>query len=94
MQDDTIVWYGFDWSSEVAFYSERKSLTVPTWYDFQDTIDNTSNYLERAPSAFVVCDNPHKKDILAAIRAKHPEFPEQEVAACRVFLTDPGRPPM
>lgn len=29
LKDRPIVIYGYDWSSELAFYSERKSLTLP-----------------------------------------------------------------
>ncbi len=93
-EDDTVVWYGFDWSSEAAFYSERKSLTVPPWDDFEeDTIANWNKYLDHEPKAFVVCGSKNKEKILAALRAKYQRFPEQEIDACHVFLRYPALTP-
>jgi hypothetical protein len=52
-----VIWFGFDWSSEVAFYSERKSLTVPSWGNLEsDVIANQNKYLGTdQASAYVLC---------------------------------------
>jgi hypothetical protein len=86
-EDDTIVWYGFDWSSVAAYYSERKSLTIPPWRDFEiDAIVNTSKYLDRAPAAIVVCESPNKAKILTALREKYATVPVQEIDNCPIFM--------
>ena len=60
-----VVFYGFDWSSEISFYSERKSLTVPNWSNFEiETITNLNRYLPSLhPSAVVLCPTAHSKEI-------------------------------
>lgn len=92
-EDDTIVWYGLDWSSAAAFYSERKSLTIPPWHDYEidadfetDAIVNTSKYLDQAPAAIVVCESPNKATILTALREKYATVPVQEVDNCSIFM--------
>jgi hypothetical protein len=30
--EEVILVYGYDWSSEIAYYSERKAIMVPTWW--------------------------------------------------------------
>jgi hypothetical protein len=34
--DSAIVVFGFDWNSELAYYAERKSFTVPKWFARRD----------------------------------------------------------
>ena len=34
--DSGIVVFGFDWNSELGYYAERKSFTVPTWFARRD----------------------------------------------------------
>lgn len=44
--DSAIVVYGADWSSEIAYYAQRKSFTVPNWFkDYSLAWSNPSNYL-------------------------------------------------
>jgi hypothetical protein len=64
-KDRPVVFYGFDWSSEISFYSERKSLTVPNWSNFEiDTINNLNRYLPSLyPSSVVLCPTAHSKEI-------------------------------
>lgn len=52
-----IVVFGADWSSEIAYYSERKSFTVPEFFDnYDDVWNNPSPYLgDKMLSAVVYC---------------------------------------
>jgi hypothetical protein len=86
-EDDVVVWFGFDWSSEAAFYSQRKSLTAPAWGDFEmDAIANTAHYLDRQPAAIVLCPTPNRDRLLAAIRAKYGSASSRDIDSCKVFL--------
>ncbi len=38
--DSAVVIFGMDWDSEIAYYSGRKSFTVPRWADNQDWKEN------------------------------------------------------
>ena len=52
-----IMVFGFDWSSEVAYYSERKSLTFPAMVDENKTreiLDNPTTYLGGMPLGAIV----------------------------------------
>jgi hypothetical protein len=44
--ESAIVVFGADWSSETCYYSERKSFTVPAWYEKFDSV-------WKAPSKFI-----------------------------------------
>ena len=80
MKDETnptqpIIIFGYDWSSTVAFYSERKSLTVPPWGGFEsDVLNNYNKYLPNmTPSRLINCypsshKNFHKIDHALNIR--------------------------
>jgi len=88
-EDDTVMWYGFDWSSEVAFYSQRKSLTVPAWpwTNFEiDAIEHRERFLDRDPAAIVVCRSPNTEHVLSAVRAKYPAAAVETVSNCPIFL--------
>ena len=43
-----ICWYGFDWSSEAAFYSERRSSPCPTDWLELDVLENPGRFLRSA----------------------------------------------
>uniref|UniRef100_UPI003F948BFC hypothetical protein n=1 Tax=Rhodoblastus sp. TaxID=1962975 RepID=UPI003F948BFC len=88
-EDDTVIWYGFNWSSEVSFYSQRKSLTVPewSWKNFEiDAIEHRERFLDREPAAIVVCKSPNTEHVLSAVRAKYPAAAVETINNCPVFL--------
>ena len=70
-EESAIVVYGADWSSEIGYYSERKSFTVPNWYKGYNAVwHNPSNYIGKQKlGALVFCTNVYRKinlkDILA-----------------------------
>jgi hypothetical protein len=49
--------FGFDWSSELGFYAERKSFTVPPWFsDYARAWERPADFLGGVPlGAIVVC---------------------------------------
>jgi hypothetical protein len=60
---DVFVLFGYDWSSEVAYYAQRKSLTVPDWYLDKLKINHLEDYLDKTPKLVVFCNNQsHKYD--------------------------------
>lgn len=72
LSDQPIIVYGYDWSSEIAFYSRRRSLTLP-WGDWDvDAITNTNKYLpSMAPSLIVNCPNKNFDEINRLVKAKY-----------------------
>lgn len=87
-EDQTVAWYGFDWSSEPVFYAERKSLAVPEWDDFPlDTIRHTDKYLTVPPAAIVLCPTKSKDQIREAIINKYGAIKPEAVGECEIYLT-------
>ncbi|HLP81921.1 MAG TPA: hypothetical protein VK141_08040 [Nitrosomonas sp.] len=66
--DSAIVIFGMDWDSEIAYYSGRKSFTVPSWVDKQDWKETYSKIWQdpqpylggMALSAIVFCEDPDR----------------------------------
>lgn len=100
-KESPVIWYGFDWSSEAAFYSERKSLTVPDlaawkkslavpeWYKNAYVIEKTYLFLKDKPSAIVLClPTPTRLPVKDAINKKYGPIDYKEVAGCEVYLLD------
>jgi len=45
-KNSAIVVFGYDWSSEIAYYSERKSFTVPEWFvQYNDVWNDPAAFL-------------------------------------------------
>ncbi|MCK6374247.1 MAG: hypothetical protein L6Q69_09075 [Zoogloea sp.] len=87
-KDRPVIWYGFDWSSEVAFYSERRSLTVPNWGEMDvRVVEDTKSFLSQNPSAIVLCPTRGRDEaIMEAIARKYGAIQPREVAGCRVYF--------
>jgi hypothetical protein len=83
-----VIWYGFDWSSEAAFYSERKSLTVPDWESFViDSIKTPDIFLGNdIPSAVVLCPTAKYDIVKIEITKKYPLTTVHRVEDCEIFL--------
>ncbi|MBC5781730.1 glycosyltransferase family 39 protein [Ramlibacter sp. USB13] len=77
-----VVWIGDDWSSEYAFYSRRRSLTVPKWYDLEADMLHGRRYLSTAPSAVVSCLTRR------SWARNYPKLIEQETGAKPVRVAD------
>jgi len=89
-EDSGIVVFGDDWSSEIAYYAQRKSFTVPGWAKVYDTVwkDPASFLGGKELGAIVFCtyrNKPTFKDI-----AERPDIKRQpkliNVAPCYIWL--------
>jgi 4-amino-4-deoxy-L-arabinose transferase-like glycosyltransferase len=92
--DQNVIWYGVDWSSEMAFYSERKSLTIPDWSGIEvDAIEHMEKYLEQPAAMAVLCPGAARADkIKQAILKKYGPVRADIAADCMVFyLMPPAR---
>jgi hypothetical protein len=76
--------FGFDWSSEIPFFSQRRALVVPFWIEKQLTLTQASKMVDSLPVGAVV----YCPDGLLRIPSALPEFPDfrpVEIAGCTVF---------
>ncbi|WP_342624662.1 hypothetical protein [Pseudomonas alkylphenolica] len=86
--EQAFVAFGNDWSSVLAYYSERKSFTVPNWYkNYNDVLANPESYLGGLPlGAIVVCPaapRPKGRDLLD-LSFNNEKFKLMETAGCVV----------
>ena len=80
-----ILVYGYDWSSEFSFFSERKSFTVATWFrDYTGPIQNPVRYLGQEESAVVLCGSDTKLD--GTVEQYFRPTSKVRVKGCYVFL--------
>jgi len=63
--ESAIVVFGADWSSETGYYSERKSFTVPAWYEKFDSVWETpSKFIgDKMPGALVFYTNTNENQL-------------------------------
>jgi 4-amino-4-deoxy-L-arabinose transferase-like glycosyltransferase len=55
-EDKPILVYGYDWASDISFFSQRRSFTVPTFFPpYAEVIEDPARYLGQQPSAIVLC---------------------------------------
>jgi hypothetical protein len=56
-ENSAFVAFGYDWNSELAYYSQRKSFTVPEFFsEYQNALDNPQAFLGSVPlAAIVIC---------------------------------------
>ena len=81
--DENILVYGLDWSSELAFASQRKSATLAPWMKgYEESYKNPSSAFGGiSPGAIVNCILPvDQKDI-------HPTRDEMAATSNRIGLT-------
>jgi hypothetical protein len=88
--DQVVIWYGLDWSSETAFYSERKSLTIPEWSGIEaDAIENMPKYLQQPAALAVLCqDRSRRQKIETAIFRKYGAVRQEAIGDCGAFFLD------
>jgi len=97
--DARILVYGFSMSSEIAYYSQRKSATVPDDYPMLDEpLKKPARFFgSDKVGALVVCPtangaDPSEAEIKRFVQANGP-FRETAVDKCRVFIASDGSPP-
>jgi len=85
---EAFVAFGYDWSSALTYYSERKSFTVPNWFkNYNNALANPESYLGGLPlGAIVVCPaapRPKGRDLLD-FSFSNEKFKLMETAGCFV----------
>jgi hypothetical protein len=88
--DQPIIVFGYDWSSEVPYYAQRKALAVPNWVSPAmklEAIRNPARFLNAVPAAVVSCWQRDAETIRAAIRAAYPLSHAIAVDRCMVYMT-------
>ena len=89
--DTGIIIFGQDWSSEISFFSERKAVTVPSWYPYgKDIFYQPSKYLGNLEvSAFVICPTeggfPSKLDVEFKRKYSKAEYNEVIINDCYIL---------
>jgi len=88
-QGEAILVFGNSWNSNVAYYAERKSFTVPeTFQDYDEVWQNPGKYLGSTPlGAIVVCPTPKGPD--AERLAEKNGWDKVKAADCVVLLSPP-----
>lgn len=81
--------FGLDWSSELAYYAQRKSFTVPRFFrEYDRAWTEPARYLGDAPlGALVICPSPSPS--VEQVQQKldsDPQWILVEVLDCRVLL--------
>jgi hypothetical protein len=87
--------FGLDWSSELSYYSQRKSFTVPWFYrSYGKVWERPAEYLGGMPlGAIVVCPSPDAPvvfDLEAKLR-ELPDFTRRTLGGCDVLVRASGR---
>ena len=92
-----VLLYGYSMSSEVPYYAERKSATVPDEYPLlEEPLKNPERFFGKDKvGALVVCPAASgvdpSKDAIAAFVKAHGPFRETAVDNCRVFVATASR---
>lgn len=89
-QNEAILVFGNDWSSNITFYAERKSFAVPEYFrPYDDVWKNPAKYLGTTPlGAIVVCPSDMAPD--AELIAKQQGWYKVKAAECVVLLRKPA----
>lgn len=84
-----VIWIGgYDWSSEVAYYSERKSLTVPAWSNYEfEAIKYPEKFLTTKPAAYVLCPSPQFLSLNKEMLNTYPTLKPYLISGCNVYFT-------
>ena len=86
--DKPIIAYGYDWSSELAFYSERRYLTMPWGRWDLEAVEFPENFLSSPPSTYIICPyngNDYAK-ISNAIKIRYHELVNIKIQDCNVYM--------
>ncbi|WP_139230433.1 MULTISPECIES: glycosyltransferase family 39 protein [unclassified Pseudomonas] len=91
---EAFIAFGYDWSSALSYYSERKSFTVPNWFkNYNNALANPESYLGGLPlGAIVVCQaapRPKGRDLLD-FSVNNEKLKLMETAGC--FIGTPEHP--
>ncbi|WDT76119.1 MAG: acyltransferase [Candidatus Manganitrophus sp.] len=86
--DSGIVVFGNDWDSDIAFYSQRKSFTVPVWFSqFDRVLAEPARFLGNLSlGAVVICRLEKGPNEQIDQRFGTDEWLQTEVQGCRLLL--------
>jgi len=86
--NSAILIYGNDWSSTLAFYSQRKSLTVPNWGNLPlDSLNHTEKYINPdLIKSIVNCPNKEKDELNKLIVKRFEVVSHTKIHKCDVYL--------
>ena len=91
-----ILVYGLEWSSELTYYAQRKSLSVPSFYArFEDPLSEPDRYLGTSDvGALVICAGSRTpgEDAIRAFLERYGPFEEAVAQNCRVFVAVKSSP--
>ncbi|HMS83264.1 MAG TPA: hypothetical protein PKD12_06410 [Nitrospira sp.] len=94
--DSGLVIFGQDWSSEVAFLSQRRTMTSPVWFlEYRNTWEHPGAYLgSLSLGAIVVCPSsggfPNEADVDARV-TRESGWRVERVSDCQILLPSNGR---
>jgi hypothetical protein len=95
-EDTAIVVFGKDWSSEVSFYAQRKSITAPPWFrEYKKLWERPQDYLGGMKlAAIVICranvlekNFPNLEDINSRIQ-KESNWIYKNIYGCDILLSN------
>lgn len=81
-----IIVFGYDWSSEIPFYSERKALVLQPEKFNLTAIKTPEIFLSGRPSAYIVCPVENFELLNQSIREQYPSSSVKEVAGCNIYV--------
>jgi hypothetical protein len=85
--DRPILIFGYDWTSEVPYYAERKGLAVPPWTKLEmEAARHPERFLPVLPAAIVSCPAANAEELRTAIAARYVGSAVTEVDGCLVYL--------
>jgi hypothetical protein len=87
---DPIIIYGYGWSSEIPFYSERRA-NGDNNYGAKgdvDSIVNYEKYLTSRPSAVVLCPISNMQAEREAIKLKFGDIKPAIIEDCEIYLVN------
>jgi hypothetical protein len=94
--DDVVLVYGYDWSSEIAYYSQRKAIMVPSWWKSPpEILRQADRFTGGNPlGAIVVCSQFRKTaEFEALLQQATAHMAHERRANCDVYVqarTSPG----
>lgn len=88
--DRPVIWLGHHWSSEYAYYSERRSLTIPGpgEADWEvAAIEHPDRFLSQPPAAVVMCPIAGREEqVRSAIARHYKNATLRHLAGCEIYL--------
>jgi hypothetical protein len=86
-EDKPILVYGYEWASDISFFSRRRSFTVPTFFpQYAKVIEDPVRYLGQPPSAIVLCGADTSAQLAPKVDKFFRPFSKATVQDCDIYL--------